>query len=65
MFYGLGAVIGGVFLGAVGVEILHRKCPDTIDKLYAKAREVTSGITEAFKRGYEDAGSSRQTAASD
>lgn len=65
MFNGLGTVIGGIFLGAVGVEIVRRKCPDTIDKLRAKARKVTSGMADAFKRGYENASSSRETAASD
>lgn len=55
MIKGLGILIGGVFVGAVGIEIIHRKYPDTLDKLCTKTREITSGIKEAFKKGYENA----------
>ena len=65
MFNSLGAVIGGIFLGAVGVEIVRRKSPGAIDKFYAKTREITSGITEAFKRGYENGKLSQQSTSGD
>jgi len=48
-------LIGGVFVGAVGIEIIHRKYPDALDKMCTKTREMTSGIKEAFKNGYENA----------
>jgi hypothetical protein len=55
MIKSLGILIGGVFVGAVGVEIIRRKCPDALGKMCAKTRETTSGITEAFKNGYKSA----------
>ncbi|GAG29818.1 unnamed protein product, partial [marine sediment metagenome] len=27
----LGILLGGVFVGAVSVEVVRRKCPDTLD----------------------------------
>ena len=59
----LGILIGGVFVGAVSVEVVRRKCPDTTDKLYAKTREVASEIKEAFKNGYEKASLPKPAAA--
>ena len=55
MIKSLGILIGGVFVGAVGVEIINKKYPDVLDKLCAKTCEITSGIKEAFKNGYENA----------
>ncbi len=55
MIKSLGILIGGVFVGAVGIEIIHRKYPDALDKMCTKTREMTSGIKEAFKNGYEGA----------
>ena len=55
MIKSLGIMIGGIFVGAVGVEIIRRKCPDALDKLYTKTYEITSGVKEAFKKGYENA----------
>ena len=55
MIKSLGILIGGVFVGAVGIEIIHRKYPDALDKMCTKTREMTSGIKEAFKNGYENA----------
>lgn len=55
MIKSLGAMIGGIFVGAVGVEIIRRKYPDALDKLYARACEMGSGVKEAFKKGYENA----------
>jgi len=69
MIKSLGILVGGIFVGAVGAEILRRKCPEVMDvsadfirkkcpkamdKLYTKTCEVTSGIKEAFKTGYEN-----------
>ena len=55
MIKSLGIIIGGVFVGAVGLEIIHRKYPDALDKLRTRTREITSEIKEAFKNGYENA----------
>ena len=64
MFKELGIMIGGIFVGAVGVELIRKKYPDALDKLYTKTREITLEAKEAFKKGYENAGWSRQTARS-
>ena len=59
----LTALVGGIFIGAVGMEIIHKKCPDALDKLCTKTREITSGIKKAFVQGYESATRSREAAA--
>lgn len=55
MFKSLGILIGGIFVGAVGIEIIHRKYPKVLNKVYTKTREVASEAKEAFKTGYKDA----------
>jgi len=59
MLKSLGILLGGVFVGAVSVEVVRKKCPDALDKLYAKTREVASEVKEAFKNGYEKASQPR------
>ena len=59
----LGILMGGVFVGAVSVEVVRRKCPDALDKLYAKTREVASEVRDAFKNGYENASQPKPAAA--
>jgi len=61
MLKSLGILIGGVFVGAVSIEVVRRKYPDGLDKLYKKTREVASEVKDAFKNGYEKA-SQRRTA---
>ena len=51
----LGILLGGVFVGAVAMEVLRKKCPDTMDKLCTKTHEITSEVKDAFKNGYEKA----------
>lgn len=63
MLKSLGILIGGVFVGAVSVEVVRRKCPDALDELYVKIREVASEVKEAFKNGYEKAGQPKPAAA--
>jgi len=53
---------GGIFVGAVGAEILRKKSPEILDKLCAKTCEITSGVKEAFKKGYENATQPQQAA---
>jgi len=62
MIKSLGILIGGVFVGAVGAEVIRKKYPKALDKLYAKTCEVASGAKEAFKKGYANAVQSQQTA---
>jgi hypothetical protein len=55
MVKSLGILIGGVFVGAVGAEIIRKKYPKAASSLYAKTCEITSAVKESFKRGYENA----------
>jgi hypothetical protein len=55
MIKSLGILVGGIFVGAVGAEILRKKCPETLDNLCTKTCEITSRVKEAFKKGYENA----------
>ena len=63
MLKSLGILIGGVFVGAVSVEVVRRKCPDALDKLYVKTREAVSEVKKAFKNGYENASQPKPAAA--
>ena len=58
----LGILIGGIFVGAVAAEVVRKKCPDILDKLYAGAREISTQAQEAFKKGYESATRPQQAA---
>lgn len=60
MLKSLGILMCGVFIGAVGSEIIYKKYPDTVNEMYDKARKMTSGIKDAFKNGYESAMLSRE-----
>ena len=62
MIKSLGILIGGVFIGAVGVEVIRKKYPQALDGLYAKTCEAASGAKEAFKKGYANAVGPQQTA---
>ena len=55
MYKSIGMLLGGVFVGAVGMELLNRQCPNVFGKLYDKTRDVASGAKQAFKDGYEHA----------
>ncbi len=60
MFKSLGILIGGIFVGAVGAEIVRQNYPKAMDDLYAKTCEVTSEVKEAFKKGYANVVQSQQ-----
>ncbi len=62
MVKSLGILIGGIFVGAVSAEIIRKKYPKAMNNVYAKTCEITSGIKEAFKKGYENAMQSQQAA---
>ncbi len=55
MFKSVGILIGGIFVGAVGAEIIRKKYSGQIKRAYDKTCEVTSEIKEAFKKGYTNA----------
>ncbi|GAG11908.1 unnamed protein product [marine sediment metagenome] len=62
MIKSLGIVIGGIFIGAVGMEIIHKRFPKTLNNCYKKTRKIASGAKEvcreakeAFEAGYENA----------
>ncbi|MFC1734934.1 hypothetical protein ACFL1X_02385 [Candidatus Hydrogenedentota bacterium] len=52
MFRTLGVVLGGIFAGAVVMEVVHQKCPDKLEKLYSKIGNLTSEVKSGFKEGY-------------
>lgn len=62
MLKSLGILVGGIFVGAVGAEILRKKYPETLDKFFSKTSEITSGVKEAFKKGYDRAMQSSKAA---
>ena len=49
----LGVVVGGMFAGAVVMEIIHKKCPEKLDKLYSTVGDLVDGMKEGFKEGYQ------------
>ena len=63
MLKALGILIGGVFVGAVGAEVIQKKYPDALGKLYTKPREMVHEMTEAFKNGYKKVNQSRTATA--
>ena len=63
MLKGLGVLLGGIFVGAVGVEVVRKQYPEALDKLYSRTREIASEATEAFKNGYRNAVGSKETTA--
>ncbi len=46
-------IIGGVFVGAVGAEIIRKKYPRFLDKFYTRTGELFSEGKAAFKSGYD------------
>ncbi len=52
MFKGLGILVSGIFIGAVGAEVIRKACPGSLDKLYAKAAGLTNVAKDAFLEGY-------------
>jgi hypothetical protein len=62
MVKSVGILIGGIFVGAVSAEIIRKKYPKAMNNVYAKTCEITSGVKEAFKKGYANAMQSQQAA---
>ena len=55
MLKGLGILAGGIFIGAVGAEIIRRAHPVSLDKLRAKMCQFTDAVRDAFMEGYHGA----------
>ncbi|MBW7990937.1 MAG: hypothetical protein FVQ84_13105 [Planctomycetes bacterium] len=62
MIKSMGILIGGIFIGAVGAEIICKNYSKTIKSVYDKTCSITSGITEAFNKGYANAMQSQEAA---
>lgn len=60
MLKDFGILLGGVFVGAVVMEIVRKKCPNAGAKFSSKVGGAGKGLKEAFKAGYE---SVKQTSA--
>ena len=48
--------MGGMFVGAVAMEVARRKCPERVDKLYDKVKCIGTSMKDAFCEGYNKAG---------
>ncbi len=55
MLKSLGIVAGGIFIGAFGMEMIRKKYPEGLDKLYATINGVTAKAKKAFMEGYYNA----------
>ena len=55
MLKSLGILAGGIFSGAVGAEIVRKACPNGLDGLYAKVRDLAATARDAFAEGYRNA----------
>ncbi len=55
MFKSVGILAGGIFIGAVGAEIVRRACPSCgLNGIWAKAGDFARASGEAFMDGYRD-----------
>ncbi|MBF0245175.1 MAG: hypothetical protein HQL31_07860 [Planctomycetes bacterium] len=51
----LGVLLGGLFLGAVGMEIMRRKNPKGSEKIGNDVKNFGSSLKASFKDGYNSA----------
>lgn len=52
MYKTIVTLVGGLLVGAIVMELVHRKCPERLDKFYAKAGDLAAGAKDEFKQGY-------------
>jgi len=52
MLKGLGILAGGIFIGAVGIEIVDATCPETMNRLRARIRGAARTLKDTFMEGY-------------
>ncbi len=55
MFKELGILFAGVFVGAVGAELIRKSSPELVNKLGRKTQQTISNLKKAFMAGYQDA----------
>ncbi|HIJ66129.1 MAG TPA: hypothetical protein HPP77_09290 [Candidatus Hydrogenedentes bacterium] len=51
----LGILAGGIFIGAVGVELFRKAYPGRIEKAYGRIGAWSAAAKEAFMDGYYQA----------
>ena len=55
MLKGLGILATGIFVGAVGMEIIRKKHPESLNKLYAMKNGTITRVKKEFMKGYHSA----------
>ena len=55
MFKTLGVLLGGVFVGAIGMEIMRKKCPKKLDDAYSSINKFGTDMRDSFNEGYKSA----------
>ena len=48
----LGILVGGIFIGAIGMEIVNSTRPEAMNRVYTKIRNLSKAAKEAFMKGY-------------
>ncbi|MBF0197959.1 MAG: hypothetical protein HQL32_09620 [Planctomycetes bacterium] len=51
----VGILLSGIFVGAVGVEICHRKYPKGMKKTCDSVKKMKTNLAKSFKDGYKNA----------
>ena len=60
MIKGIGILVGGVFIGALGAEIVRKAWPGGFDGLYSKLGGFSDTARDAFMEGYHGAMSAQE-----
>lgn len=55
MFKELGILFAGIFVGAVGAELIRKSSPKLVNTLARKTYKAMSNLKEAFMAGYQSA----------
>jgi hypothetical protein len=55
MYKSLGIVAIGIFVGAAGVEIIHKKYCKSLDELHSTTSGLVARAKKAFMEGYRGA----------
>jgi hypothetical protein len=55
MYKSLGIVAIGIFVGAAGMEIIHKKYSKGLDELHAATSGLITRAKKAFMEGYQGA----------
>ena len=55
MLKGMAILASGIFIGAAGMEIVRKKYPESVNKLYAAMNRGKANAKQAFMEGYHGA----------